>query len=506
MVSWALSDDARMSMEIFGAKLSMSQGIAVALVITILSVLVFTVSFVKDVMAIPQKLKAREQRTKLERGVAAVSRGMESIAIGDAADALHHVRVAQRNLGDAPMTRLLSAQAAQLAGDDKAAGESFTAMLEAPETEFLGLRGLFAKAVKEGDTSAARQYAERAFNLRPNAAWAFDAVFDLALDRGAWGDAIATLKPALKNKTISLEEAKRAEAALLTAAAHASYASGDNSGALEEVEKALTLAPGLSPAATLASRLHFDARRAPRASKILETAFAEDPHPSLVGAFVKLQGDQPADKFAEGLKRLAARNPSNREAKITEARAALLLGDATEAIDILEPLLMETATARELKLMAEAVAAKFNDIAARPWLERAANAVRDAAPGVDGTYRFTKEGWAQLVREYRKHGHLAPTSLEGPPIGVAAEEMKLLIAPPLPQELELEEQDDDKGDLSSEMEEEKADAGPEDLDDVAEPIDNAPSEQKNDDEKAGLDDDQSLQDEKEEAESISKTA
>ncbi len=58
-------------------------------------------------------------------------------------------------LAEPPLTLLLSAQAAQLNGDEQAARRYFTAMLDRAETEFLGLRGLVMQALRGGDEAAA---------------------------------------------------------------------------------------------------------------------------------------------------------------------------------------------------------------------------------------------------------------------------------------------------------------------------------------------------------------
>lgn len=421
--------DERMLVEVFGLKISIHAGVAIGLAIFVSAILVLTTSFAKDVTALPGKVKAARERAKLDRGMAALARGMEAVAIGDASDASHHARVAHRNLGDGSITRLLTAQAAQLSGDDETAGKSFEAMLEAPETEFLGLRGLYGKATRAGDKDAARGYAERAYSLRPNAAWAFESVFDLALERGAWGDARAALGPAVKNKTIEPEKARRAEAALLTASAYAAEASGDASASLEEAELALKSAPGLPPAAVLAARLHHAAGRDQRGVKILEQAFAAFPHVSLVTSLLDFFADAPKEKAAEALRKLAARNPSAREASLAQAQAHILKQDYASAIATLEPLLERSASARDCSLMAEAVGGAHGEAAARPWLQRAASALRDPTPGADGRFRFTREGWAQLIRSYMEDERLGPDPVEGPPAGLEASEIRLLAAP-----------------------------------------------------------------------------
>ncbi len=74
-----------------------------------------------------------------------------------------------------PMTKLLRAQAAQLAGDRQGAIQAYNAMLDHHETYGLGLRGLHIEARRGGDHDAALQYAMRA-NAHAPAAWAGQAV------------------------------------------------------------------------------------------------------------------------------------------------------------------------------------------------------------------------------------------------------------------------------------------------------------------------------------------
>ena len=54
------------------------------------------------------------------------------------------------------------------------ARRSFARLLERPESEFLGLRGLLGEALRTGDDAAARSFATRAHQLRPAAPWLTD--------------------------------------------------------------------------------------------------------------------------------------------------------------------------------------------------------------------------------------------------------------------------------------------------------------------------------------------
>ena len=90
----------------------------------------------------PASLSRAGRERRRRRGYLALTQGLVAVAAGDAEEARHQVKRADGLLDDPPLTLLLSAQAAQLAGDEGAGGNYFAAMLERPETEFLGLRGL----------------------------------------------------------------------------------------------------------------------------------------------------------------------------------------------------------------------------------------------------------------------------------------------------------------------------------------------------------------------------
>ena len=430
-ITYLATFESRITGEAFGYRFDGPSGLIVGGLIAFFAMTIYLTHIAKNIMAMPGKIRAREEKARRERGVAALTRGLEAAAVGDAADAAHHAKVARRNLDNIALTRLLTAQAAQLSGDRTAAEENFSAMLEAPETEFLGLKGLHLQAMARDDRASARAYAERAFRLRPNAQWAFDSVFELGLERGAWRDTRDIVAQGQRNKLIAAEKANRAAAALLTADAYAASLAGDAKLALKEAEAALKLAPGLSPAALFAARAYADEGKTGKAAKIIETAFAVAAHPALIKHYDRLYKDEDASKRADRLRRLAEKNSASWEAALLRARAENLVGDWDKAIETLSPLLSGKPTPAAFSLMAVAVSGRDGADAAQSWLERAAAAPRDPRPGADGEFHFTREGWARLVSEYMNHERLAPPPLEETAALMSADEVRLLLAPPV---------------------------------------------------------------------------
>lgn len=417
--------------EALGWKMDVPAGLAFVAALFFAATVALATSIVKDFAAAPKTARARKAIEEREKGLAAIARGLEAIAIGDGRAARREAERAAKALGGAPAARLIAAQAAQLLGDEEAAGDALAHMLDAPETEFLALRGLYAKAMRGGDFEAARRCAERAFERRGGARWAFEAVFDLALARRDYAAAGAALDRAADSKTIDPETFDRARAATLTAAAYAAHLAGDDGAAIADADAALKRAPALAPAAVLAARLHVARGDVRKAEKILGAAFELSPSRAIGEAIERLvAGDGAA------LDRLADKNPDSREGALLRARAALARGEAGAAADLLARELKASATARALLLMASAQSALNGEVAARPFLERAAAAPRDDDPSADAFIRIAAEGWSRLVRDYMEHGRLAPPPLEAPPPGLAAEE--LAIAPPDPEAAQVE--------------------------------------------------------------------
>ena len=144
-------------------------------------------SLVRNLIASPTAISSYFKRRKRDRGMEAISGGMIAIGAGDQSLAQHYASQAKATLPNDPLTDLLRAQTAQMNGDNATSRRIYEAMLASPETELLGLRGLFLEAQKENEFEPARQYAERALRLNPALEWSANALFDLQCRAGKLG-------------------------------------------------------------------------------------------------------------------------------------------------------------------------------------------------------------------------------------------------------------------------------------------------------------------------------
>src|SRR4029078_8605505 len=101
-----------------------------------------------------------------------------------------HCAAPSRTARSEPLTLLLSAEAAQLAGNRDAAAATFQQMAERDDTKLLGLDGLFVEARRRNDTGGAVIYAEEAAKEAAVPPWAGQAVLEFRCIAGDWSAAL----------------------------------------------------------------------------------------------------------------------------------------------------------------------------------------------------------------------------------------------------------------------------------------------------------------------------
>jgi HemY protein len=332
-------------------------------------------------------------RRRQQRGLGALSSGMIAIGAGDGPLAIRYAGQARKALPNEPLTHLLRAQTAQLIGDRATSRRIFEAMLSSPDTEQLGLRGLFLEAEREGEREAARQFAERALKLNPRLAWPHEALFDLQCRAENWEGALNTLAVGERYSLIDKTVVARRRAVLLTAQAQAAE-DGAADKALELAREAHRLAPDLVPAAAIAGRVLAAQGNTPRAARVLLKTWRLAPHPDLAAAYAYARpGDSPRDRLHR-MRHLARLTPHDSEGPIALAIAAIEAREWDEARAALAPLLDNRLTQRVAALMARIEGEEHGDAGrVREWLARAVNAARDPAWTADGV---VSDRWAPV--------------------------------------------------------------------------------------------------------------
>jgi HemY protein len=300
-----------------------SVGVLIAAILVTAVAVALLLWLLSRIFGSPRALLRWRRERRRRNGYRALTQGMVAVAAGDPEEARRCARRADALLAEPPLTLLLSAQAAQLSGDETAAKKFFTTMLDRPETEFLGLRGLLNQALCEGDRAAARRLADRAVELSPKTHWAVLSLFELEVRDGRWEAARNILAQAVKRRIIAPAVGRHHRGVILYELSLAALAQGDRRRALALAAEAQGLAPDLAPAAAHRARLLLEDRRTARAAKAVERAWQAAPHPQLARVYGAIwESDTPLARVAR-FERLAARNPGACESHIALAEAAL---------------------------------------------------------------------------------------------------------------------------------------------------------------------------------------
>jgi HemY protein len=380
-VAWFADRPGDVSILWMGYRIETSVMVALIAIILLVIVAIVLWSIVRGILRSPEQVSLFFRHRRAMKGYLAISRGLIAIGAGDLRIARKSADEAARLSPGDPLTLLLTAQSAQMAGDRSAAASTFRIMAERDDTKPLGLRGLYVEAQRHGDIHAARLVAEQAAKVAPSLNWAGQAVLDDRCAAADWAGALDTLDH-MKSAFDKLSY-RRKRAVLLTAQALVLEESDrDTSYAL--ALEAVKLAPDLVPAAALAGRRLIEAGELRKAGKILDVAWKANPHPDLAEAYANLRlGDSARDRLMR-VQKLVAKVPEQIESALAVAHAALDAQEFTTARAALAPYL--TAPSRRVAtLMAELEEIEHGDEGrVREWMGRAMRASGDAAWTADG--------------------------------------------------------------------------------------------------------------------------
>jgi HemY protein len=377
---WLANNPGQASVTWHGYVIETSAAILVSAIATIiiLSAVIYRLwIFIRGVPAEVTWFLGEDRR---RRGYLALSRGMVAVAAGDPSESRRQAKKADDLLEEPSLTMLLSAQSAQLTGDEESAHKFFTKMLENPDTEFLGLRGLLNQATKDDDSYQALKWVRRAYQLKPESDWVVRTMIDFASQGGLWKEAEGALALAVRRKQVNPVDAKHSMAVLNHQLSMEAEASGDYAKALKLSKKACSEEPRFVPAQVYLAHLLMSSGKQQKAVKTLEAAWAITPHPEIALAYLSLVDANDTMASMKAAHQLAKFNPNNPATKLMLVKSALkagLWGDARKNLEEVGASDVPV-TSKYCQLMAELEEAEHLDmVAAREWLVRAANADAD---------------------------------------------------------------------------------------------------------------------------------
>ncbi len=329
----------------------------------------------------PRLITVRRHEGRRRRGTRALTQGLLAAAAGDARETQRYADKAAALRANPALTLLLSAQAAQLCGDEEVAASFYSAMLDKPEMAFLGLRGLIGRALCAGREEEARALIEKAQDLHPKTPWVANALLNLQARAGKWEQAEETLKQARRLKAVPTATARKWLAIILLEQSRQAESSGQSIAALSLAERAWKQDSDLVVLAVHLAGLLSRSGRHRRARNIIHKLWRKAPHPELAAAYATIGNvDDPLAR-ARHFKKLDSFNPGHPESQLALARMALdagLWGEARTHLDSVAD--VPSPSRRACSMLSELEeCGNGNPTRARQWRERAAQAGSDAA-------------------------------------------------------------------------------------------------------------------------------
>jgi len=377
--AWLADHPGLISMEWGGRRIETSTAVAATAVLILLIIVAALYRFWRWLATSPMALSHLRAEGRRRKGYQSLSSGLVAVAAGDVGQAKKLAKRTAQLLDEPSLTLLLSAQAAQLDGDEAGARAHFQAMRERPDTEFLGLRGLLVQARRAGDQAEALTLARRAFTLRPDTPWVGQELFSLEAATGDWQAAEKTLAHTVKRKLLLGDDATRRQAVGLFAQAQAAADLGESKRALELARKAHAQLQDFSPATALAGRLHGAAGEMRKARRLLREGWQQSAHPDILSAWLAIHPNEEAEERLSAVQKLIADHEADTESRYALAQAALEAGEFDTAREQLRTLMEQAPSARVARLIADLEETEQGDGAtAREWLRQAAKLPADA--------------------------------------------------------------------------------------------------------------------------------
>ena len=368
-------------------RLSASVPVLFGLLLLLSGSLFYVLRFTAAILRLPGDWRARRADRQRHKGYRALSDGMAAVAAGHAKQAGKLAARAEKLLKDPSLTRVLSAQTAQLTGNEDAERIHYEAMRERPETALMGTRGLMELALAQGEREQALVLAQEGRALAPSDPGLSEVLFTLLMESGKLAEAQDLLADAAKRRAMTREQAARRRALVLNERARRSERDGDAKDAIAFAKQAVSSDPSLADAILRLARLQSAQGLERQAAGVLEKGWKIEPLPEIAAAYARLVPDEAPLQRLRRLEKFAAMQS---EAWTTQrllgetALSAKLWGQArkhlTAAADI-------RPTAGLLGALSRLELEEYKDQkAAQAWLARVPAADPDWLCGTCGTH------------------------------------------------------------------------------------------------------------------------
>ncbi len=372
---WLIDNPGQVALDWQGYRIESSFAVLLGVIIIIAALTALAYRGWLFLRRAPGQVTGAWRNRRRTQGYRALTQGMVAVAAGDAGEAQRQSKRAESLLNEPPLTMLLSAQTAQLNGDERAAEGFFKAMTENRETEFLGLRGLIGQAMKSGDHEQALKLTRRAYGLKPKSGWVAQRLFDLQIEEGQWLDASLTGDDLVKIGAVEKKDNHHRKAVLACQQGLDALVKGDPAEAQNQFKRAVDLDGKFIPAVTAFADALIKQGRQRKAVQLIEKTWMTAPHPDLVAPYWRASEADDAMARMKASERLAKTNAGHEESHIAVIAAALearLWGEARSHLEQITNNRPDDMDSRTCRMWADLEEAEHGNLEkVHEWLTRA---------------------------------------------------------------------------------------------------------------------------------------
>jgi HemY protein len=254
--------------------------------------------------SLPETFKHGRKEHRMDNALKALTQGFAALGAGDEKSARIASQSATKLLAHHPegkqLAQILSAETEQLAGNMKKSSEHFTALLKEKPTQLLALKGLLVNAQRQHDLKKARELAEKAYDVKPDAPGVLRALLSLYKLTNDWNASETLLKKEEKRQRWSFSDSIQdvdlalEHAIALTMQARALHTT-DSKAALLKAEAAHKAKPSFTPALELYLTL-LTASAPEKAQKLCEKHWKSSPSVVLMQCWLSATTALPSKK------------------------------------------------------------------------------------------------------------------------------------------------------------------------------------------------------------------
>lgn len=302
-------------------------GLLFSAVLAIIIVSLFLYQIIHGIAVLPKKYRQRKEISNKDKGLEALTKGVEAVAAGDQKAARKHADKARQYLGHKNgLSTFLQAQAARLDGNEAEAKDHYSAMVEDKNVSFLGLRGLLQTALESGNNGEALEIVRKAISRYPRQGWLLETAYDLEIFHGEWQNALDLL-PRLDQAEIMPSDEVESDRKVLNVAIADIYArTGYARKAIKLLNGVHTMHPDFVPASVMLARNYIREGKRRNAIKAVEGTWKVQGHPDLVELWAELiPANKSGNKDArlKWFEKLISLNAGSIESYIAAAKEAM---------------------------------------------------------------------------------------------------------------------------------------------------------------------------------------